>query len=60
MANAIEIRDVIGDPDGLAAQISNLYTSWQSFRATWLDCTKEAREYVFATDTRSTTNSSNP
>lgn len=60
MANAIEIRDVIGDPDGLAAQISNLYTTWQSFRATWLDRTKEAREYVFATDTRSTTNSSNP
>lgn len=60
MANALELRDVIGDPDDLAAQIANKYQEWQGFRANWLDTIKEIREYVFATDTMSTTNASLP
>lgn len=60
MANALELRDVVGEPDSLASQIANKYTEWQSYRNSWLDTIKEVREYVFARDTRTTTNSSLP
>lgn len=41
-------------PDRLAADIANKYTHWRNQRSEWLEMTKEARDYVFATDTRST------
>lgn len=63
MAQALEIKelaDVLGEPHLLASFIANKYQEWQSYRQMWLDRTKEAREYVFATDTSTTTNSSLP
>jgi hypothetical protein len=60
MAQALEICDVIGQPDKLASEIANKFTQWQTYRRDWLETIKEAREYVFATDTRQTTNSSLP
>lgn len=60
MSNTKELRDVIGDPECLAKQISQNYIDWQSFRGQWLDDLKEVREYIFAKDTRHTTNQSNP
>lgn len=60
MAQALDITDVIGQPDDLAKIISNKYVEWEMFRARWLDGTKEIREYIFATDTNSTTNASLP
>jgi hypothetical protein len=60
MAQALEITDVIGPPTGLANVIANKFQEWTMFRTGWLDNTKEVREYIFATDTRSTTNSSLP
>src|SRR5687768_5745478 len=60
MANALELEDILADEDRLASDIANKYHEWQSFRASWLDTVKEVREYVFATDTRHTTNSSLP
>jgi len=59
MANrAIEISDVM-KPDGLATQIANQYQEWEMYRTSWLDTTKEVREYIFATDSRQTTNVTN-
>lgn len=58
MANALEIVDVVGTPDNLAKIIANQYHEWSMFRHNWLETIKEVREYVFATDTSQTTNSS--
>jgi hypothetical protein len=60
MANALELCDVIGDPDRLASQIANKYQEWQSYRNKWLDTVREIREYVFATSTKNTTNQTLP
>lgn len=60
MAQALEIDKVLGPPETLASVIANKYQEWQSFRQEWLDRIKEVREYVFATDTRHTTNNSLP
>ena len=56
---AIEIRDVM-KPDGLASQIADTYIKWEMYRTTWSSQKKEIREYLFATDTRHTTNSTLP
>lgn len=56
---AIEIRDVM-KPDGLATQIADTYIEWEMQRNTWSSQKKEIREYLFATDTRHTTNSTLP
>ena len=42
------------EPDRLAAEIANKYHFWETKRASWLELAKEARDYVFATDTRTT------
>lgn len=52
---AIEIQNIMR-PDGLATQIADQYVTWETARNSWLATTKEIREYVFATDTRHTTN----
>lgn len=41
-------------PHSLAGQISQKYNDWQNFRAKWLNLTKEVRDYIFATDTHTT------
>ena len=48
------------DRDQLAESISNLYNSWESQRAIWLAEQTEKRDYLFATDTTKTTNSTLP
>lgn len=52
---ALEIQDVMR-PDGLAKQIANTFIEWEMYKSTWAAQKKEIREYLFATDTRSTTN----
>jgi hypothetical protein len=44
------------DPDNLAVEISNKFTSWNDFRRKKVEDWKELRNYVFATDTSTTTN----
>lgn len=46
--------------DSEAEWISNTWSDWNSQRSTWLDEVQEARNYIFATDTSTTTNSSLP
>lgn len=60
MAQTLELCDILAEEDKLASQIANKYVEWQSFRQNWLDTIKEVREYVFARDTRSTSNQSLP
>jgi len=59
MARTIDIRDV-GDKDEIAVRISDLYTSWESYRTNWIESKKEIQEYLFATDTSFTSNSHLP
>lgn len=53
-------KDFLGDPENLATQIANTNQTWNMYRDPWLRRTEEIRRYVFATDTRSTSNSSLP
>lgn len=43
-------------PHNLASQISNQYNEWNSFRQGWLEEKRELRNYIYATDTRTTSN----
>ena len=47
------------DPDGLASSISVLYDDWKLGRQSWENETVELRDYVYATDTTTTSNSTN-
>ena len=51
---------VMADPDDLATGISLIYDRWKMGRARWEKEKKEIRDYIFATDTSTTTNSQNP
>lgn len=54
-------RETTGDlPDQMAFIISKRYNEWNSNRTEWLTERHELRNYLFATDTTSTTNSSLP
>lgn len=48
--------DVIIDREHMAVEIANRQQEWENRRNGWLDMTREVREYIFATDTRGTTN----
>ena len=52
--------DSIVKPDGLASTISTMWDGWKSSRAKWENEKQETRNYVFATDTTTTSNSSLP
>ena len=59
MPRTIDLDDIVR-PENLASQIVNKYVEWESSRAQWMDEKQEIRDYVFATDTRGTTNDSLP
>jgi len=59
MSNTIDLEDFV-DRDQTAAEIANQYQTWENLRTSWLDDKKEIQEYIFATDTTSTTNASLP
>ena len=55
----LELKNII-NRDGLAKDIANKWDTWNQQRAKWRDEKLEIRNYVFATDTTTTTNSTNP
>ena len=55
----LDLHDII-NPDRLAAEISNQFREWSALRRKWIEEVKEIRNYVFATDTKTTTNKSLP
>ena len=48
------------DDDKLANKISDMWVRWDSARSTWKSDIQELRQYLFATDTRKTSNSALP
>lgn len=49
----LDVANLIS-PDRLASEISNKYQEWHSLRSSWIEERKELRNYLFATDTRTT------
>lgn len=47
-------------PDQLGCRISQQWQEWNTFRQDWLTEKRELRAYIFATDTRKTSNASLP
>ena len=56
----VDINEILTGEDPLAGVISNQWTEWSNLRNTWVGEKKELRNYLFATDTRSTTNDQLP
>lgn len=52
--------ELLLEPDNLACHIARFHQEWHSLRSGWLEEKKELRNYVFATDTKTTSNSNNP
>jgi hypothetical protein len=52
---ALDVEHTL-DPDSLAMEIANRFTEWNMFRADKVEEWKELRNYLYATDTRTTTN----
>lgn len=55
MDKSLEVRDIF-DRHQLAVDIANMYSDWNTMRQPWRNDKMELRNYIFATDTRSTTN----
>ena len=51
---------VISNEDSLARDISLKWDTWNGLRSKWLDEKKELRNYLYATDTSTTSNNANP
>lgn len=47
------------DPHNIATMIANKWSSWKSARSSWEDEKTELLQYIFATDTRKTSNKKN-
>lgn len=57
----LDINDLFaGSEDQLARQISYKYVEWDQYRQPWLVEKQEIRNYLFATDTRKTSNAKLP
>lgn len=59
MAKTIELEQFLGS-EHLASTISHLWQSWDNLRARWVAEKKEIQEYIFATSTTHTGNSTLP
>jgi len=59
MAKTLDIQEVI-NPDDIGDQIANYWTTWDGSRTNWRNEIQEIRQYIFATDTRSTSNNKLP
>lgn len=54
------LKGILNDVDNMARSLVNLYDKWRIQRDGWLEEKKELRNYIFATDTTTTSNSSLP
>lgn len=54
----LELKKIFGERAAVATQVADLWTTWNNQRAPWLAQTRELRNYVMATDTTTTSNSS--
>lgn len=59
MAKTIELENFL-EIETVASEIGNLFQSWENYRNKWLADKAEIQQYIFATDTMTTTNASLP
>jgi len=59
MRKTLDIHNLV-DPDSKATEIAKMWDEWNGYRKGWMDEKREIRNYVFATDTRTTSNSKLP
>ncbi len=59
MARTIELQNFL-EIETVAAQIGKHFQNWENYRNKWLADKAEIQQYIFATDTTSTTNASLP
>lgn len=59
MKRALDVDNLI-NADAKATQIAEQWEEWNTYRRRWLEEKKELRDYVYATDTRTTSNSKLP
>ena len=57
--NVTHLKQLL-EPEQLANEIATMYDDWNNLRAGWLETIKETRDYIFATDTTTTSNSKLP
>lgn len=55
-ANSLDIERVLSEPHGMAAEISNNWSEWQSAREPVRNRWQETTQFVYATSTRETVN----
>ncbi len=60
MAGTVLDLSNIVHPDNLAAEIARKYDKWSSLRSVWMDEKAELIKYVYATDTKTTSNKTLP
>jgi len=58
MTDSVNLVHLEGD--GMAATVANLYTTWRSLRQVHLTRMAEVVQYIYATSTKDTSNSTNP
>lgn len=58
-SRTVDLFDIL-EPEQMATQIANKFVEWNTFRQAWIAEKAELRNYVFATDTRKTTNNTLP
>lgn len=59
MKPALDVQHLLS-PDNLACEIADKWQEWHSLRDQWVEEKKELRNFVFATDTRTTSNNRLP
>ncbi len=55
VGTVLDIRSVVSS-DNLAVEIANKWRDWNELRRTWIEEKKELRNYLYATDTKTTGN----
>jgi hypothetical protein len=64
MPESLQVNKGPSDPaltrEAVARTVADKWVTWNSNRSTWLNEKKELRQYLFATDTRKTTNAQLP
>ena len=56
----LEVQNIVDSAHTLAVQIADYYMKWENYRQPWKDEKAELRNYLFATDTSKTSNSTLP
>jgi hypothetical protein len=57
--NSIDVYGIV-QPETLAAEISRMYDLFKTSRSSWEETAKEVRDYLYAVDTSTTANVTNP